>query len=214
MSNPLRTAVFSRHPLTRAGLTHLIESDPGRAVVVRQTRTLVDLDVVIYDLAGREPTEEDDLRSLIATHTPVVALQTDHRNGLVERVLDMGVADVVSMDVTAEALLDRLERAAAGQRVAPAAVRARSRATARLETGLTEREMATLELIAAGLSNDEIAERLYVSINTVKTYVRTAYKRIGAESRSQAVIWALGHGLGPHTDVPAASPGHTGEVVA
>ena len=109
----------------------------------------------------------------------------------------MGVADVVSIAVTAQALLDRVERAAAGRRIAPAAVRRHSRDAARRAAGLTEREVAVLELIAAGLSNDQIAAQLFVSINTVKTYVRTAYRRIGATSRSQAVIWALGQGLGP-----------------
>ena len=120
------------------------------------------------------------------------------------RVLAMGVADVVSMDVSAEVLLERLERAAAGRRIAPAAVRRHSRDAARLATGLTEREVAVLELIAAGLSNHQIAAELFVSINTVKTYVRTAYRRIGAKSRSQAVIWALSQGLGPQTEVPDA----------
>ena len=57
-----------------------------------------------------------------------------------------------------------------------------------------------LELIAAGLSNEQIAAELFVSINTVKTYVRTAYRRIGADSRSQAVIWAMRHGLGPQAE--------------
>ena len=99
--------------------------------------------------------------------------------------------------MTAKALLERVEHAAAGRRIAPAAVRRHSRDAARLATGLTEREVAVLELIAAGLSNDQIAAELFVSINTVKTYVRTAYRRIGAKSRSQAVIWAMQHGLGP-----------------
>ena len=79
-------------------------------------------------------------------------------------------------------------------------MRAQARAAARLATGLTEREVAVLELIAAGLSNEQIASELFVSINTIKTYVRTAYRRIGADSRSQAVIWAMRQGLGPQVE--------------
>ena len=60
---------------------------------------------------------------------------------------------------------------------------------------LSARERDVLELIAAGLSNQEIAERLYVSINSVKTYIRAAYRKIGVERRSQAVVWAVQHGL-------------------
>jgi DNA-binding NarL/FixJ family response regulator len=204
MSKPLRVAVVSRHELTRAGLTHLIQFDPDRAVVVGtgEAEGPPGQDVVVYDLTGREATEDSDLRRLIASKAAVVAVQADFRADVSERVLAMGVADVVSMDVTASALLERVERAAAGRRIAPAAVRRHSRDLARLAAGLTEREVAVLELIAAGLSNDQIAARLFVSINTVKTYVRNAYRRIGAKSRSQAVIWAMRQGLGPPTEPP------------
>lgn len=60
---------------------------------------------------------------------------------------------------------------------------------------LSGREREVLELVASGCSNQEIAETLYVSINSVKTYIRTAYQKIGAKSRSQAVVWAITHGL-------------------
>jgi DNA-binding NarL/FixJ family response regulator len=216
MSKPLRVAVISRHELTRAGLTHLIQFDPDRAVVVGACSAdrLADHDIAVYDLAGRETTEDTDLRRLITSDTAVVAFQAEFRADVSERLLAMGVADVVSMDVTGEALLERLEHAAAGRRIAPAAVRRRSRDVARLAAGLTEREVAVLELIAAGLSNDEIAAQLFVSINTVKTYVRTAYRRIGAKSRSHAVIWAMRQGLGPQTEPPVSDAPGISAVVA
>lgn len=56
---------------------------------------------------------------------------------------------------------------------------------------LSQREREILHLIAAGLTNQEIADKLHVSINTVKTYVRGAYRKIGADRRSQAVGWVL-----------------------
>lgn len=198
MSKPLRVAVISRHELTRAGLTQLIQSDPGRAVVVEAGKAddPADYDIAVYDLSGREATADIDLRRLIASKTVVVALQDEFRADESERVLAMGVAEVVSMDVSAKVLLERVERAAAGRRIAPAAVRRHSRDAARLATGLTEREVAVLELIAAGLSNHQIAAELFVSINTVKTYVRTAYRKIGAVTRPQAVLWGLAHGYG------------------
>ena len=216
MSKPLRVAVVSRHELTRAGLTHLIQLDPDRAVVV-ETGTSDgpdDHDVIVYDLSGNEADDDDNLRHLIASHTAVVAMRDELRTDDTESLLARGVADVVPMDVTAEALLERLERAAAGRRVAPGALRARSRDAARLATGLTEREVAILELIAAGFTNDQIAAELFVSINTVKTHVRAAYRRIGAKSRSQAVIWALGQGLGPQTEATVADAPGLSAVVA
>ena len=61
--------------------------------------------------------------------------------------------------------------------------------------GLSAREVQVLSLITAGLTNQEIADRVYVSINSVKTYVRSAYRKIGVNSRSQAAVWGLQHGL-------------------
>ena len=52
-----------------------------------------------------------------------------------------------------------------------------------------------LTLITQGLTNQEIADRVYISINSVKTYVRTAYRKIGVARRSQAVSWGVQHGL-------------------
>lgn len=60
---------------------------------------------------------------------------------------------------------------------------------------LSHRELEVLALIASGLSNEEIAIRLFLGINTVKTYIRTAYRKIGATSRTQAVLWAIDRGV-------------------
>ena len=63
--------------------------------------------------------------------------------------------------------------------------------------GLSAREAEVLVLIAQGLSNQEIADRAFLSINSVKTYVRSAYRKIGVERRTQAVIWATRNGFVP-----------------
>ncbi|KHL01302.1 response regulator transcription factor [Sinomonas humi] len=65
------------------------------------------------------------------------------------------------------------------------------------EEGLTQREAEVLALIAQGLSNVEIAERTLLSINSVKTYIRSCYRRIGARNRSNAILWAVEHGFRP-----------------
>ena len=65
------------------------------------------------------------------------------------------------------------------------------------EHGLTVREAEIIALITQGLSNQEIAERSYLSINSVKTYIRTAYRKIGVERRAQAVLWGIKHGFEP-----------------
>ena len=52
-----------------------------------------------------------------------------------------------------------------------------------------------LTFITRGLSNDEIARRAFLSINSVKTYIRTAYRKIGVQTRAQAVAWGYQNGF-------------------
>ena len=197
MTQPLRVLVESRHDLTRAGLTHLIGFDPRRAQVLSagQQPTARGHDVVVYDLCDRNAHEELALRRLIHDRARIVVLRQGSCPETAQSLLAMGAADVVSMDISGDELLDSIERAAGGHDIAPVAHRVRDVSRAQLATGLTDREIEVLGLIATGLSNEEIATELYVSINTLKTYIRSAYKRIGADTRSQAVIWALRHGI-------------------
>ena len=63
--------------------------------------------------------------------------------------------------------------------------------------GISKREYEVLELMASGLSNQEIADGAYLSINSVKTYIRSAYRKIGVQRRTQAVLWATRNGFVP-----------------
>lgn len=63
--------------------------------------------------------------------------------------------------------------------------------------GLTPRESEMLALIVQGRSNEEIAATCYLSINTVKSYIRDAYRKIDVMTRPQAVAWGMQHGLQP-----------------
>lgn len=61
--------------------------------------------------------------------------------------------------------------------------------------GLTDREIEIVRLVATGLSNEEVSGTVYVSVNTVKSYIRSGYRKMQVRSRSQAVVWAFNHGL-------------------
>ena len=65
------------------------------------------------------------------------------------------------------------------------------------EEGLTAREAEVLALITQGMSNADIAIRTSLSINSIKSYIRSCYRKIGAVSRSQAVLWGATHGFLP-----------------
>ena len=61
--------------------------------------------------------------------------------------------------------------------------------------GLSPREGEILALIGQGLTNDDIARQLFLSINSVKTYIRSAYRKIGVTRRTEAVLWFVDHGF-------------------
>lgn len=63
------------------------------------------------------------------------------------------------------------------------------------EFGLSARESAAIALITHGLSNDEIARKMYISVNTLKAFVRTAYRKIGVNTRPRAVLWGIDDGF-------------------
>ena len=63
--------------------------------------------------------------------------------------------------------------------------------------GLTDREAEVLALITQGKSNAEVAAQTYLSPNTVKSYIRTIYRKIDVASRTQAVLWGVANGFTP-----------------
>ena len=115
---------------------------------------------------------------------------------------------------TTKELIDAIEAVAGGEVVRPApdpsGASPRQERIAGVwpgrEHGLSAREAEVVALITQGLSNDEIAKMTYLSINSVKTYIRGAYRKIGISRRSQAVIWGMQHGFEPDTARVLAAP--------
>jgi NarL family two-component system response regulator LiaR len=130
---------------------------------------------------------------------------------LVQESLDAGAAGYLSKGMDAEELVEAIERIHAGQTVVPSAGGSVNpkpdSAYPGKDQGLTVRESEIIALITQGLSNREIAERSYLSINSVKTYIRTAYRKMDVQRRSQAVLWGLDHGFAPD-HVRIRNPGH------
>ena len=115
--------------------------------------------------------------------------------------LDYDAYRLLVRELSAEEVVTAIRALRAGHHgrfvfVPYAPTRASSAAPSRPQ-GLTERELEVLELITQGHTNDEIARRLFLSINSVKSYIRTGYRKIGATRRPQAVLWGVEHGLGP-----------------
>ena len=117
---------------------------------------------------------------------------------LTRDTLNQGVRGYLSKSLPAARLVERLCAIAAGQLVVSPS-KGRSALVGgdwpgRAE-GLTAREAEVLSLITMGLSNQEIAERTLLSLNSIKSYIRSAYRKIDVDSRSKAVLWGVEHGL-------------------
>ncbi|WP_245156008.1 response regulator transcription factor [Nocardioides sp. 503] len=199
---PLRLAIVNDYELVVLGLAAMFAPYPDRVEVVEldnQETVVSDVDVVLLDTFGYVPGDGVDIVDLVRPGGPRVVVfssSTDPR--AVERALADGASGYVPKSLSALELIDALDAIQAGERVVPAAdVDALESDPVQpgSEFGLSPREAEMMALIAKGLSNHEIAATAYLSVNSVKTYIRTAYAKIGVNRRSQATRWALEHGF-------------------
>jgi NarL family two-component system response regulator LiaR len=185
---PLRVAVISPYRLIRVGAVGLLSAAPHRINVVETVASQDQpgpVDVVLYDLAGLSKVGNTEVLHWLESAT-VVGLARDGRDDHLRLARLLGIDVVVPEHVEAAELVASVERAA-GRLPGPTA----------LKDGktLTERELEVIRLVATGLSNSDIAAQLFLSINSVKTYIRTAYRKMGVTRRADAVLWSINHGL-------------------
>ena len=203
---PVRVAIVNDYEIVVAGVVGLLTPFSDRIEVVEMaagTGIVTDVDVVLYDTFGGVQGDGVDLDALVDDSGARVAVFSwNVERELVDRALDRGAWGYLSKGLTGEEIAKAVEAIHAGQVVtapmpADAAAEALAGGWPGREDGLTHRESEVLALITQGLTNQEIADRAYISINSVKTYVRTAYRKIGATRRSQAVRWGMEHGFVP-----------------
>jgi DNA-binding NarL/FixJ family response regulator len=215
--------VADDHEVVRAGFAALLDTQPDFTVLgtaadgaeaVRVCRSARP-DVVLMDvrMPGTDGIEATRQLALDAEHAPrVLILTTFDLDEYVFDALRAGASGFLLKDVTAERLFEGVRVVAAGDsllapgitrrlisefaRIRPraAGAGAGAAASAALRT-LTPRETEVLRLVAAGLSNAEIAARLVVTEDTVKTHVSRTLAKLGLRDRTQAVVTAYESGL-------------------
>ncbi len=213
--------------LVRDGFRSLIDREPDLQVVAeaadgteavalaRQHRP----DVVLMDIRMPRIDGLAATRQVLATpHPPrVLVLTTFDRNEWVYEALRAGASGFLLKDVRATQLTDAIRTVAAGEsllapsittRLIAEFVKTRTPVTpARPPTELTAREVDVLRLVAGGLSNAEIAQRLVIGQSTVKTHVNRLLTKLDLRDRTQAVIYAYENRLIQPQGRPATSDG-------
>ncbi len=202
---PIRLAIVNDYEIVVNGVAAVLDAYPERVTLVELDSQLpvaadIEVDVVLYDTFGQAQGDTMDVERLLnGSQARVVVFSWNTDAALVQRALRAGAAGYLSKDVDADQLVDALERVHRGELVLPAedVTQDRFGRWPGDDLDLSPRESEVLALICQGLTNADISERAFIGVNTVKTHIRTLYRKIGVESRSQAVRWGLEHGFAP-----------------
>ena len=210
----LQVLLVDDQELIRAGLEMIIDSTDDMQVIGQAAdgKAAVDLalrlqpDAVLMDI--RMPSMDGiEATRRIATHGPrVLMLTTFDLDDYVYEAFKAGASGFLVKDDPRERIIDAIRAVAAGEALASPSVTRRlierfvdapgpsSNPPPQLDE-LTPREREVLELIARGLSNSELAQRLYLSEKTIKTHVGRILMKLGIRDRVQAVILAYEAGI-------------------
>jgi DNA-binding NarL/FixJ family response regulator len=209
----IRVVVADDQKLVRDGLEVLLSASPGIAVVATAAdgdeavskAAAERADIVLLDLRmprcdGVEATRRV-LASLPATRVIVLTTYADDES--VFTALQAGARGYLTKDAGADEIAHAIQTVHAGEALLEPSVQRRlleglsAPPQPAYPDGLTAREVEVLRLIATGLSNAEIAARLFISEATVKTHINNIFSKAGLRDRGQAVAYAYQKGLGP-----------------
>ena len=203
----IRVVLADDHLVVRTGLRAMLESDPeieviGEAstgseaieLVARTSADLVLMDLRMPDLDGVAATKR---LGELYPQTKVLVLTTYDTDADILRAIEAGATGYLLKDATRDELLQATRLAAAGETALAPSVASRLVGHVRNPAGsaLSAREIEIVELVAKGLTNREIGERLYISEATVKTHMLHVFSKLGVDDRAHAVSEAVARGI-------------------
>ncbi|MCU1514309.1 MAG: LuxR family transcriptional regulator [Microbacteriaceae bacterium] len=205
-ARPLTVALVDDYDVVLMGLAHMFDRYRDRVVVaeIDANSSVSDpIDVVMYDSFAQPESDHEEITALVANPRAkrVVIYTWNFHQALIDSARRQGVRGYLSKTLPARDLVAALEAVHAGEEVFNTPPRRAGSAMGldwpgRSE-GITDRESEILALITQGKSNAEVAALTYLSPNTIKSYVRVIYRKIGVASRTQAVLWGVMHGFTP-----------------
>ncbi|MCW2757663.1 MAG: Helix-turn-helix transcriptional regulator [Nocardioidaceae bacterium] len=202
---PLRIAIVNDYEIVVKGLAQMFAPFGDRVQVVEVAANLPATeraDIALYDTFSQTDGVTRDIAAVLSHDSAraIVVYSWNLQQALVDNALRRGAAGYLAKRLGATELVDALERIADGEVVIspedPPAARESGDWPGR-DAGLTTRESEIIALITQGLSNQDIADRAFLSINSVKSYIRSSYRKMGVGSRSQAVLWGIENGFRP-----------------
>ena len=216
----IRVLIADDEALIRSGLQLMLESQSDLRVVAEAEdgRSAVDLslsnhpDVILMDIQMPQMTGIEATREITNGNNPpsVVMLTTFGDDANVYEALRAGASGFLLKDSRPEDVIRAIRAVAAGEALLSPAVTKRLvdqfvtshhlSATDKDYERLTDRERQIVVLVAEGLSNQEIADRLFISFSTAKTHVSHVLTKLGLRDRIHIVIYAYRHGLVEPTD--------------
>jgi len=207
-ARPVRIVIADDHPIFRDGLKKLLESEPGFTVVgeaddgaaaIRAVQTL-EPDLLLLDVAMPKLGGIETLAALQGHATSVLILTAGISDAAVVRAFQLGARGIVTKEAATRQLLDGIRRVMSGRYVVgEGAVESMAQALARppgereRRFNLTWRELDIISAIVAGESNKAIADRLSISVQTVKHHLTSIFDKTGVSSRLELALFAVNH---------------------
>ena len=202
--SPITILTADDHPLIRDGLAAVIRAEPGLQVVGEaangedaiEAYARLRPDVVLMDLRMPVMDGLTATRAILADDPSarIIVLTTYDGDEDIHRALAAGARGYLLKDMMRTELLSVIRAVHRGQRGIPAPVAARlAEHTPRI--GLTPRELEVLRLVAEGLSNAQVAERIGRTEGTVKVHLKNILQKLDVKDRTEAVTTALRRGF-------------------
>jgi DNA-binding NarL/FixJ family response regulator len=202
----LLIALIDDYDVVLTGVASMLEPYRDRVVVaeIDANEPLVDtVDIALYDSFAQPEADHEEIGVLVANPRArrVVVYTWNFHPDLIDSARRQGAHGYLSKTLPARDLVAALEAVHGGQTVISDPP-GRNRASVGLDwpgrrEGLTDREAEILALITQGKSNADVAALTFLSPNTVKSYIRTIYRKINVASRTQAVLWGITNGFSP-----------------
>jgi DNA-binding NarL/FixJ family response regulator len=204
MSNPILVFSVDDHPLLREGIAALVNSQPDMSLVAQAANGAEAIqmfkqyqpDVTLLDLRLPDMSGIDTLIAIRSEfpEARIIMLTTFEGDVEIQRALRAGARGYLLKNMPPSELLDVIRQVHAGKKRIPPAI-ASQLLEHMSDEGLTEREIEVLREVADGNRNREIAEKLFISEETVKVHIKHIMEKLGAADRTQAVAIGLRRGI-------------------